>query len=460
MILKKINIRNFRCFESYEMLFASETTVLIGKNGSGKTNLITALKKGISFIFSKNKLEALQNISTSGDLHVAKFDTMDARYDTELRDFVYPIEIECQSIQRQVKPYPQDESEFSLMNWALVKATHNGSLLYSKYQEALKMVLDYYNQAPKEIPLPLLVYFSDSYPHKKISVGAYAKSVLKMDGLLPRNFGYYMWDAETNCAEIWHARYVKIYNSINDNKKSEEDKSNKELEEMNFIDKRMITFTQPLREEFDFVNTQFAIHKIFVTRPQDAYYRIQFAFKDGRKMFFEELPQGYNRLLSIVFDIAYRSYILNDVKEPEGIVLIDEVELHLHPSLAQEVLERLRKTFPLIQFIVSTHSPLVISNLKQNDEKNKIIKLLNNEGNYLNEPVENIYGVDYITGLMMMDSKYRISTIDKLIDAIVRLKTRNKEVEAVAIRAKLDEIVGANNRLIDEEINKKLKSNQ
>ena len=110
-------------------------------------------------------------------------------------------------------------------------------------------------------------------------------------------------------------------------------------------------------------------------------------------MFFDNLPQGYKRLFSIVFDIAYRSYILNQAKEPEGIVFIDEIELHLHPSLQQEVLGRLRKTFPKIQFIVSTHSLLVISNLKSENNSNKIIRLENDGLTYSNEPVENIYGI-------------------------------------------------------------------
>jgi predicted ATP-binding protein involved in virulence len=139
---------------------------------------------------------------------------------------------------------------------------------------------------------------------------------------------------------------------------------------------------------------------------------------------------------------------------------MDEIELHLHPTLAQEVLERFHKTFPLIQFIVSTHSPLVISNLKQSNSENKVIKLINEGLEFKNEPVENIYGVDYITTLVVMDTKYRISTIDKLIDAYVSLKTRNKEIEAKSVRLKLDEIVGFNNRLIEEEINKKIKANQ
>lgn len=462
MIIQRVNIRNFRCFENYELSFAPQVTVLIGKNGTGKTNLIAALKKGMSFIFSKNKIMGQQNISTSGDLHVAKFETMDARYDAESRDFAYPIEIKYLGVFHYPIKNIQSNLEETQANiyWELVKTSQKGSLLSSKYQDAFQTFQNYYSQNSENAILPILAFFSDSYPHKKISVGTYAKEILKMDGSLPRNFGYYMWDAETNCAEIWQERYVKVYNSINDFKKAQEEKSNKELEEIEFIDKRMILFTKPLREGFEFINAEFEINKIFVTRPKDGNYQIEFVFKDGRKMFFDNLPQGYNRLLSIVFDIAYRSYILNGVSEPTGIIFIDEVELHLHPTLAQEVLERLHKTFPLVQFIVSTHSPLVISNLKQSNGENKVVKLINEGMDFRNETVENIYGVDYITTLMVMDTKYRISTIDKLIDAYVSLKTRNKETEAKAIRTKLDEIVGFNNRLIEEEINKKLKANQ
>jgi predicted ATP-binding protein involved in virulence len=451
MIIEKININDFRCFETYEVSFAPQITVLIGKNGTGKTNLIAALKKGMSFIFSNpnTKVIGQQNISTSGALHISKFEPMDARYIDEKRDFKYPINIKYDGIFHDEK-----------ISWEFHKGSQGGSLTPKKYQEAFQSFQNYYNQNLGNPSLPILAFFSDSYPHKKISVGSYARGILEMEGELPRNFGYYMWDAETNCAEIWQNRYVKVYNNFNDFKKTDEEKSSKGLEEMNFIDKRMILFTQPLRDEYASINAEFEISKIFVTRPGDGNYRIQFVFKEGQKMFFDELPQGYNRLLSIVFDIAYRNYILNGVSEPTGIVLIDEVELHLHPTLAQEVLERLHKTFPLIQFIVSTHSPLVISNLKQTNGENKVIKLINQGSKFTNEPVENIYGVDYITTLMVMDTRYRISTIDKLIDMYVSLKTRNKEIEATVVRTKLDEIVGFNNRLIEEEINKKIKSNQ
>lgn len=452
MILEKIHIFSFRCFEDYELQFAPETTVLIGKNGTGKTNLIAALKKGMSFIFATSKGQ--QNISTSGDLHISKYETMDARYDADKQDFIYPIGISF------VGNFDELLEDSKQIVWEFTKMTRDGSLLNSKYQEAHQKIQNYYNHNPGQVQLPILAFFSDSYPHKKINIGSYAKTMLRIDGSLPRNFGYYMWDAETNCAETWQERYVRVYNSINDFKKTLADIDQKESEEIEYIDKKIMLFTAPLRAGFDFMNPEFEMHSILVRRPKNGNYRIQFAFKDGRKIFFEELPQGYNRLLSIVFDIAYRSYILNGVREPKGIVFIDEVELHLHPSLAQEVLERLRKTFPLIQFIVSTHSPLVISNLKQAGGKNKVVKLLNNVSRFSSELVENIYGIDYTTGLTVMDAPHRISAIEGLIDAFISLKTRKKESQAAIIWAELIEIIGPNNRLIEQEIHEKIKSNQ
>ena len=71
----------------------------------------------------------------------------------------------------------------------------------------------------------------------------------------------------------------------------------------------------------------------------------------------------------------------------------NEIDLHLHPSLEQEVLARLKKTFPSIQFIVSTHSPMVLSNLKVKDTGNMIYRMQADEDTP--NALPNLYGVDY-----------------------------------------------------------------
>jgi predicted ATP-binding protein involved in virulence len=162
-----------------------------------------------------------------------------------------------------------------------------------------------------------------------------------------------------------------------------------------------------------------------------------------------------------VLDIAYRGIVLNGPVEPEGIVFVDEIELHLHPALQQEVLARLRKTFPKIQFIVSTHSPLVITNVIADGNKVKIVRLELDGGLYTNSTLGNINGIDYNTGLTdIMGVLYRPSEIDNLIDSYVILKLRNKETEARMVWDEIFAIVGRDNQRIVTEIDSKLQQNR
>ncbi|HEL3840454.1 TPA: AAA family ATPase [Stenotrophomonas maltophilia] len=81
------------------------------------------------------------------------------------------------------------------------------------------------------------------------------------------------------------------------------------------------------------------------------------------------LSDGIRSMLTLVADIAFRMVKLNPnlgpfaATETDGIVLIDEVDMHLHPAWQQTVLASLREAFPRIQFIVSTHSPQVLSSI-------------------------------------------------------------------------------------------------
>ena len=69
----------------------------------------------------------------------------------------------------------------------------------------------------------------------------------------------------------------------------------------------------------------------------------------------------------MVFDIAYRMAVLNPdllenvVEMTPGIVLIDEIDLHLHPRWQWKIIDALKNTFPRVQFIVTTHSPVIIA---------------------------------------------------------------------------------------------------
>ncbi|MCY2965789.1 MAG: AAA family ATPase, partial [Planctomycetota bacterium] len=84
-----------------------------------------------------------------------------------------------------------------------------------------------------------------------------------------------------------------------------------------------------------------------------------------RNLFLDQLSDGYQVMLGVVMDFALRMAISNPAETPEAvlaqeaILIIDEVDLHLHPSWQQRVIPDLRRTFPNTQLILTTHSPQV-----------------------------------------------------------------------------------------------------
>jgi len=91
-----------------------------------------------------------------------------------------------------------------------------------------------------------------------------------------------------------------------------------------------------------------------------------------------QLSDGERSLIAMLMDLSKRLAIANPNRsnplEGEGIVMIDEVELHLHPKWQREVIEKFRTIFPNIQFIMTTHSPFVIQSLRKGE-----LRLLGND---------------------------------------------------------------------------------
>ncbi|HMV66620.1 MAG TPA: AAA family ATPase [Myxococcota bacterium] len=98
-----------------------------------------------------------------------------------------------------------------------------------------------------------------------------------------------------------------------------------------------------------------------------------FRMESGRSIRWEHLSDGYRAFLGVIGDLTRRAWLLNGgvlddpVEQAEGVVLIDEVDLHLHPRWQARVVPVLRSTFPGVQFVVTTHSPYVLAGVA-NDE--------------------------------------------------------------------------------------------
>ena len=118
-----------------------------------------------------------------------------------------------------------------------------------------------------------------------------------------------------------------------------------------------IAISKILGEEYS--NPRFnSKHKFVVTKKLNG--------QDGIELSIKQLSQGYRSMLALAIDFSRRLSIANNhlqdkALDAPAIMLIDEVDLHLHPSWQQRVLSDLMNTFPNTQIIVTTHSPQVLT---------------------------------------------------------------------------------------------------
>jgi predicted ATP-binding protein involved in virulence len=109
------------------------------------------------------------------------------------------------------------------------------------------------------------------------------------------------------------------------------------------------------------------------------------------------LSDGYRYLILLAGELATRSFILNKhlgkevLQKINGLVIIDEFGIHLHPALQTDALTRLQQTFPNVQFIVSTHSPLLLNGLRK--EQVHILSLNSRGQRIVSNPDEDIIGL-------------------------------------------------------------------
>jgi predicted ATP-binding protein involved in virulence len=154
--------------------------------------------------------------------------------------------------------------------------------------------------------------------------------------------------------------------------------------------------------------------------------------KNGNNLKENQLSSGEKLLFTLVADISYKLALanpssLNPSKEGTGIVLIDEIDLHLHPKWQRKVVTKLREIFPNVQFVITTHSPVILTELYS-----KHIRVLDNG---------HIFGIRDSFGHSeeeMLEEMGGQSERKKLIKEIHRLLAQNKISEAKEKRAKIE----------------------
>lgn len=417
--MRNITINNFRCYENKTMTFRKGVNLLIGDNSVGKTSLLRACNLVLNAFFSGYSDEYTVWKSAEDD-DFREIKTDDVKTDEMPVNISFQLaEIDCPDIVLSDGSVKSLYTNYSSELYIEKKSKKNSRNLIT----GLKPLKEYASllqkhshiiingRAEQHNALPLFAYFTTEDIHTVRKFDR-EKTEFKKYPQKP-SFGYFESFDCKGLLDCWIKRLLVL---------KEAHKGDSEIE---CVRKAI---AQALGTQGCNIIADLQIRE----NAQEVF----FIYSDGREIRSSLLSDGYRRLVSIVVDLAFRCALLNKVKYGEdaceythGTVIIDEIDEHLHPELQVRILKALHDTFPKLQFIVSTHAPLVMSSVETNQD-NVVYRLEFKDGIYSHTEL-NTYGLDASTIMeLYMGQVPRDLTVDAKFKAIEELIDTEKYTEA------------------------------
>lgn len=344
MILKKLSLAHYRGFEQLDVAFESDITVIAGVNGVGKSSVLSALAILLSralpeFTPSHAKPLYLTNDHIHGDRA-----SLEVSLQVDVGE--HSLNVGIQRVRDS-----EDESDRVLLlrqdrfssgtdaaNFAdlLRQRTLTGDI-EAGMQETRSAL-----QALKgQLHPPLAIYFSP-----KRQLPGQPRSLPVPKPFEPsQSFNGALTDREVDLREFMHWFRTQEALCI------EEGSPRAVVLDL------LRSVVSELVPEFTNLRIEKSPRLGFVVE------------KGGKPLYLHQLSDGERGLLALVFDLTRRLAIANPdssdpIREGVALVLLDEIELHLHPKWQREVLGRLKQIFSACQFVVTTHSPLVLGEVE------------------------------------------------------------------------------------------------
>ncbi len=346
MHIEKLRMQNFRGFKDVTIDFPSNLAVFIGVNGSGKSSIIDCLDNLLFELISR-LLRVTRNTKNSSLWGMNGFGENDISngFQETINELTISYSEFSQVFSRDIKllyyfAYPSSSEEprkdFQRSNFDDVE----------NFKIFISSLIN--NNPNKSIPIAIC------YSTKRAVTGYRFSDPLGIPNTAKLSQIHCYTDA-TNQREI---NFDTFFSWFKDNEDLEQEirldgDFSYQDPQLNFVRKAIISILP------DYTDLKVKRSRMqIVLKKQD------------HELVLNQLSDGEKNLLVMVADIARRLAIANpdptkNALEGEGIVLIDEIELHLHPQWQRDIIPRLTSTFPNCQFIVTTHSPQVLSNVKK-----------------------------------------------------------------------------------------------
>jgi predicted ATP-binding protein involved in virulence len=439
MRIKKCRLTNFGRFSDVDISVAptldnsSNVTVFVGNNGAGKTLLLRSIAISLSWLIARIRSEKGSGSPIAEDdiKNEANFSLIDlAIYAPEGQENnINATEGDC------------------IYYWTLAKARKGRKIQQNTDLHEATRLADHFRVKLSEnelLSLPLIVF----YPVERVVLDVPLKirdkhSFQQLDGYdNALNQGvdfrrFFEWFRDREDSENESAMTQKVFNDLSQSFKNAPTMLNalKAIKELQ---------ASKLDHQLSAVRNAISIFmpgfsNLRVSRKPRLIMTID---KHGESLNVGQLSQGEKSLMALVGDIARRLAMMNPALENplhgNGIVLIDEVDLHLHPKWQRTLISRLTSTFPNCQFILTTHSPLVIS-----DSKDVLCYLLDHGEISV---VDDLYGLDANSVLLqVMDTDIRNADVDMRLRALLNTIQDGELDKAKGLLAELSKDLPENN---------------
>jgi len=381
MKIKEIEIENYRGFKNKKhLVFKNDINVIVGINGAGKTSildLIASFLNNFTVKFSGSSNREIEQNLTMLDINIDEQETRNKIFvNSEITH-----NLDFGILERN-----------DIISWELKRDFKGGKSNFKQLNEYINAYQKLFKVNPEQ-NIPIFKYFQS----QRNSTEKQKQSISRKRYIAEQFKAYDNAFDKTLEFDKFISWFIEEENKENRAKVSLSNLSYTNPK-LNAVRSAIIQFLESF-PSFEYKNLRVEERTFNLKTNEKSSLVLD---KNNKTFNLKQLSDGEKVLILLVSDIAHRLALANpELKNcllGTGIILIDEIDLHLHPAWQREVISCLLKTFPNLQFITTTHSPQVLSNINPEnifiiEDFNFVEITPNTFGNDSNTILWDIFGV-------------------------------------------------------------------
>ena len=354
MHIQQVQIKNFRCFDDLTVKLNPDVNIFVGNNGSGKSAVLDAIAAAIypyiqelQFSVNDEYTDKLKASIFQRDLSV-KSSTNNSNNVVDLQTLT------TDSLEWKVlysKGLIDDENE----KLKIIYNKDSGRIFDYQFLDNINLSLKKLNN-DLQSQLFVIAYYR---------VNRLLTNIANLKKFLTYSFDRFeslnhAFDAIANFTDLANWFFTRELQELREGKKRKD--IDFEFSDLKQIRKAITTVIAPNA-------------RIYFSQTESTQLMVEWETETGEKieLSLNQLSSGYRNMLALVMDFARRLAQANpqmaNPLEAEAVLMIDELDLHLHPTWQQKIIPDLRKVFPNTQIIATTHSPEIVTTVERHQVK-------------------------------------------------------------------------------------------